>query len=105
MSLDAVSGMSGSSFALPVRASAETPAPAATQSLAAQQVPGTSQAVGAAQILGATQTAGVTQTQGVTQGSAPAAVVLPKPAQPFLKVPTEPLTPKVLAELIGRQLP
>lgn len=28
----------------------------------------------------------------------------PKTAQPFVLVPTEPLTPKVLAELIGRQL-
>jgi hypothetical protein len=30
---------------------------------------------------------------------------LPQPPQPFVLAPTEPLTPKVLAELIGRQLP
>jgi hypothetical protein len=34
-----------------------------------------------------------------TQASSPA-----KPQQPFLLVPTEPLSPTVLAELIGRQL-
>ncbi len=34
-----------------------------------------------------------------TQASSPA-----KPPQPFLLVPTEPLSPTVLAELIGRQL-
>ena len=28
----------------------------------------------------------------------------PKPQQPFLLVPTEPLSPTVLAELIGRQI-
>jgi hypothetical protein len=34
-----------------------------------------------------------------TQASSPA-----KPQQPFLLVPTEPLSPTVLAELIGRQI-
>jgi hypothetical protein len=34
-----------------------------------------------------------------TQASSPA-----KPQEPFLLVPTEPLSPTVLAELIGRQI-
>jgi hypothetical protein len=48
-------------------------------------------------------------TQGATTGQ-PAgtptstAAPPPKPTEPFVLVPTEPLTPKVLAELIGRQL-
>jgi hypothetical protein len=40
------------------------------------------------------------QSTGATNTTSPP----PKPNEPFVLVPTEPLTPKVLAELIGRQL-
>jgi hypothetical protein len=82
MSFDAVSGISGSSFAPLDRASA------------------VNQAAAAAQLAVGAQATGATSASG-----APApAISLPKPAQPLLLVPTMPLTPAVLAELIGRQL-
>lgn len=56
--------------------------------------------------------ASTTTTNTATQGSATAPASgepatdpsAKKPAQPFLLIPTEPLTPKVLAELVGLQL-
>jgi hypothetical protein len=88
MSIGAVSGLGGSSFAPPDRASAVTPLAAVTASSGA---PPASQTI---------QT-GTIQAAGAPATSGPAT----KTPQPFLLVPTEPLTPTVLAELIGRQAP
>jgi hypothetical protein len=76
MSFDAVSGLSGSSFAPLNRAPAVTPVSAPTQSSPA------------------------------TSGSALSASATDptKSAQPLLLVPTQPLSPTVLAELVGRHL-
>jgi hypothetical protein len=75
MSVDAVSGLSGSTLAPLNRA------PAVTQVSAAGQTPV------------------ATQASGETTPPAPV-----KPAQPLLLVPTQPLSPTVLAELVGRHL-
>jgi hypothetical protein len=75
MSVDAVSGLSGSAFAPLNRAPAVT------------------------QVSAATKTPVATQASGETTSPAPA-----KPAQPLLLVPAQPLSPSVLAELIGRHL-
>jgi hypothetical protein len=53
-----------------------------------------------AQAGGVTPSSAATPTAG-TPAQAPSPT---KPQQPFLLVPTEPLSPTVLAELIGRQL-
>jgi len=75
MSVDAVSGLSGSDYALLNRSSTVAPARAVTLAPA------------------------VTPTAGD-----PTKVPSPtKPQQPFLLVPTVPLSPTVLAELIGLQ--
>jgi hypothetical protein len=81
MSFD-VSGLSGGSFASLDWTSA------ATQAAAENQMAAT------------TQVAGQTQSTG---GPGTAALTL-QPTHPLLMVPTTPLTPTVLAELIGRQL-
>jgi hypothetical protein len=81
MSVDAVSGLSGSTFAPLNRA------PAVTQVSAATQTPV------------ATRSGVPAQASGETTAAAPA-----KPAQPLLLVPTQPLSPTVLAELVGRHL-
>jgi hypothetical protein len=44
-------------------------------------------------------------TPAAAQGEQPTAPSLTKPEQPVLLVPTQPLSPAVLAELVGRQLP
>jgi hypothetical protein len=89
MSIAAISGLSGISLAPPDRPST------------------VNQAAGTTLTATATQSAGVTQIPGVTQATGDPATKapLPKPAQPFILVPTEPLTAAVLAELIGRQPP
>jgi hypothetical protein len=74
MSFDAISGLSGSNV---------------TPHDRAQAVP---------------QFAAATMTQAATQGEQPTALSLAKPGQPILLVPTQPLSPTVLAELVGRQL-
>jgi hypothetical protein len=53
---------------------------------------------------GVPQVAAATMTQAATQREQPTAPSLAKPIQPILLVPTEPLSPTVLAELVGRQL-
>jgi hypothetical protein len=77
MSLDAVSGLSGSSFAPLNRAPAVTQVAAPTQ--------------------------GSPVTSGASQATA-SAIDPTKPSEPLLLVPTQPLSPTVLAELIGRHL-
>jgi hypothetical protein len=74
MSFDAISGLSGSNVTLPDRT---------------QMAP---------------QVAAATMPQAATQGEEPTAPSLTKPGQPILLVPTQPLSPTVLAELVGRQL-
>jgi hypothetical protein len=76
MFIDGVSGVSGSGSASLSQASAVT------------------------QVSASAQTAATTQASGQPTTAASA----PKPVQPFLLVPTEPLSPTVLAELIGHQL-
>ena len=52
------------------------------------------------------QASAVTQISGVTPASAASAAPPPmtNPLHPVMPVPTQPLSPAVLAELIGRQL-
>jgi hypothetical protein len=77
MSINAVSGLSGSDFAS-LRPSPTVP-----------------------QVGGVTPRAAATTTaQKPTEAAPPPP---PKPDQPFILVPTVPLSPTVLAELIGRQ--
>jgi hypothetical protein len=89
MSLDAVSGISGSSLASLDRSS--------TVTQAAPPAPGS----GPTQALGATRASGAVQASGASGTPTQA----PMQAQPLLLIPTEPLTPRVLAELIGLQVP
>jgi hypothetical protein len=95
MSIDAIPGFSAGGSASLIRTPTETSLATASE----DQEPRTA--------LTASQTQATAQTSQVSQavGGTATAVVLPKPSQPLLMVPTEPLTPKVLAELIGRQLP
>jgi hypothetical protein len=87
MSFDVVSGIGGSNFAPLDRTNAISQPNAVT---ASSELP-TSQ----------TSQAGAAQATGTSVS----AINPPKAAQPFLLVPTEPLTPAVLAELVGRQAP
>jgi hypothetical protein len=81
MSFDAVSGLGGSSLAPLDRASAVT------------------------QVAAATQTPAATPAPAAAPGEPPTPPPSPaKPGQPVLLVPTEPLSPTVLAELVGRRL-
>ncbi|MDB5402339.1 MAG: hypothetical protein JWQ55_4357 [Rhodopila sp.] len=79
MSLDALSGLSGSSVDW---------ASTATQGSSAAQ--------------GSSATRGSTATQSPPEPQSLEPIKLP---QPVMKIPTTPLSPAVLAELIGRQLP
>lgn len=88
MSFGAVSGIGASSFASLDRAYAVNQPNVVEASSGATQASQTIQA-------GAAQAAGTSSS----------AINPPKAAEPFLMVPTEPLTPTVLAELIGRQAP
>ena len=99
MSVDTVSGLSGSSSAPLGWPPAVTSSAAATQTLAASQTLAGSQPGATTQVAGVGAAAGVTTPSGIPKAP------LPQPPQPFVLAPTEPLTPKVLAELIGRQLP
>jgi hypothetical protein len=88
MSLGTVSGLSGSDYIPPYTASMAAQAAAATQTAAGMQA-------------GATTQAGAAMD---TPGGATTALFPAKSGQPLLLVPAEPLSPAVLAELVGRQM-
>jgi hypothetical protein len=106
MSLDALPGLAGSGYASIDWTSAAAPGSSATP--------------GSARTLGSTGTQGLTGTQNSAGTQGPAATQdvtdaqdptqfkslagSTKLPQPVMKIPAQPLSPTVLAELIGRQL-
>jgi hypothetical protein len=79
---------------------------AAVSGLSVSDLPPLDQASAVAPATAVTPVSTATRSSAATQG--PGAPAKPaevgQPAQPFLLIPTVPLTPQVLAELVGRQL-